>query len=159
MFGINFKIVKVAANQLSKTAKGIQWARETEVAIGAFADSGSHNGVSNADLLYLHCNGSPANNIPPRDVLKAGLEDPETKKQMKQHLRKGVMLALIFGPEAGAGEYEKAGMIGAASVQKQFGAIPPPNAPSTVRRKGFNSPLIETGSLRSSISYQVRKKA
>lgn len=33
--------------------------------------------------------------------------------------------------------------------------IPPPNAPSTVARKGSSKPLVDTGQLRSSITYKV----
>lgn len=35
--------------------------------------------------------------------------------------------------------------------------IPPPNAPSTIRKKGSDVPLIDVGQLRQSVSYQVRK--
>ncbi|OUI90788.1 hypothetical protein [Acetobacter persici] len=31
----------------------------------------------------------------------------------------------------------------------------PPNAPSTVRHKGFDNPLVETGTLQNSVSFQV----
>jgi len=137
-------------------AKKVDFIANTEVAIGVF-DGGGGSG-KNANLLYLHCNGCPARNIPPRNVLKAGLEEKETKKQMNQLIRKGMMKALLSGPEAAQPYYEKAGMIGVAAVKEQFGKIPPPNAPSTVRKKGFNSPLIETGSLMNSISYEVRRK-
>lgn len=34
----------------------------------------------------------------------------------------------------------------------------PPNAPSTIKNKGFNNPLIETGKLLKSISYKILKK-
>lgn len=32
----------------------------------------------------------------------------------------------------------------------------PPNAPATVKRKGFNNPLVWTGTLRRSVTYEVR---
>lgn len=35
---------------------------------------------------------------------------------------------------------------------------PPPNAPSTVKRKGSSTPLIDKGILRSSISYRVTEE-
>ena len=31
----------------------------------------------------------------------------------------------------------------------------PPNAPSTIRRKGFNKPLIDTGTMWNSVDYEV----
>jgi len=33
----------------------------------------------------------------------------------------------------------------------------PPNAPSTIRRKGFNNPLIDTGHMLNSVDYEVVK--
>lgn len=31
----------------------------------------------------------------------------------------------------------------------------PPNAPATIRQKGFNNPLIDTGRLRDAVTYEV----
>lgn len=33
----------------------------------------------------------------------------------------------------------------------------PPNAPSTIKAKGFNDPLIETGKLRDATDFEIRK--
>ena len=33
--------------------------------------------------------------------------------------------------------------------------IPPPNAPSTVKRKGFDHPLVETGEMRDNVEYRI----
>ncbi len=33
-----------------------------------------------------------------------------------------------------------------------------PNAPSTVKRKGSDKPLIDTGMMRASVNYQIKKK-
>jgi hypothetical protein len=34
--------------------------------------------------------------------------------------------------------------------------IPPPNSPITIARKGSSKPLIDSGQLRQSISFEVR---
>jgi hypothetical protein len=53
------------------------------------------------------------------------------------------------------------GLMGAAAVgvvkQTITDFSTPPNAPYTIRKKGFNNPLIETGLLRQTITYAVRK--
>jgi len=36
-----------------------------------------------------------------------------------------------------------------------FRGEPPPNAPSTIEKKGFNAPLWETGELFNTVSYKV----
>lgn len=33
----------------------------------------------------------------------------------------------------------------------------PPNAPSTIKKKGADNPLIDSGRLRASVSYEIRK--
>ena len=33
--------------------------------------------------------------------------------------------------------------------------IPPPNAPSTVERKGFDHPLVETSEMRDNVEYRI----
>lgn len=33
--------------------------------------------------------------------------------------------------------------------------IPPPNAPPTVERKGFDHPLVETGEMRDNVEYRI----
>jgi hypothetical protein len=33
----------------------------------------------------------------------------------------------------------------------------PPNAPSTIRRKGFNKPLVDTGDMRRAANYEVKE--
>lgn len=40
------------------------------------------------------------------------------------------------------------------ALKEEITNYPPPNAPSTVRIKGFDDPLIESGRLRDSISYR-----
>lgn len=53
------------------------------------------------------------------------------------------------------------GMFMASKVQAQItkGGVPyKPNAASTIARKGSTSPLIDTGRMRQSVTYEVRKK-
>ena len=46
------------------------------------------------------------------------------------------------------------------AIKRGFGntAILPPNAPSTVKKKGFNAPLVETGDLRDNLAYKISAK-
>jgi hypothetical protein len=56
-------------------------------------------------------------------------------------------------PEQGL---EQAGLKFVGEIQAKIaGGVPPPNAPSTVARKGSSTPLIDTGQLRSSIRHKV----
>lgn len=53
--------------------------------------------------------------------------------------------------------YGRIGLVAVADVQRKIRSnVPPPNAPSTVARKGSNKTLIDTGRLRQSIDYTIR---
>lgn len=52
---------------------------------------------------------------------------------------------------------ERLGLFFVGSMQKRISdGIEPPNAASTIKRKGSSKPLIDTGQLRSSITYQIQ---
>jgi hypothetical protein len=54
---------------------------------------------------------------------------------------------------------EQFGLWAQGSMQARMAqGIPPPNAEATVERKGSSTPLIDTGQLRSSVSFEVRKR-
>lgn len=51
---------------------------------------------------------------------------------------------------------EQLGAMAVGEVQKYVTELDtPPNAPSTIRQKGSSNPLINTGALRQSITYEV----
>ena len=53
---------------------------------------------------------------------------------------------------------EKIGLFVQGLIQERIATgIPPKNADSTIRAKGSNKPLIDSGQLRGSISYEVRQ--
>jgi hypothetical protein len=91
--------------------------------------------------------------IPARSFIRAWFDEnkPECQVQIAKALR-AVTRGAITKERALAllGERFAAGM--KARVAQ---GIPPENAPSTVARKGSSVPLIDTGQLRSSITFQV----
>ena len=51
---------------------------------------------------------------------------------------------------------EKVGVVAAAKVQVYMTELKtPPNAPSTIKKKGSSNPLIDTGAMRQSVTYKV----
>ena len=56
-------------------------------------------------------------------------------------------------------ELKKVGQQATSIVKKEITDLrKPPNAPSTIRKKGSDNPLIDTGTYRQSITYQIRRK-
>lgn len=68
------------------------------------------------------------------------------------------MQAFLHGDHSFYKELERVGLWAQGSIQQRISdGIPPPNAESTIRRKGSSTPLIDTGQLRTSIKYRVKR--
>ena len=119
--------------------------------------------ITNAELLYIHTNGSPVNNIPARPVIEPAIYNDS--ERISKMLMEGFQ-------QLCNGDIEKCDrtlqLIGtrAQKVCRDWFTNPangwPPNSPSVIAaklRKGSTSPkpLIDTGELRKSITYVVVK--
>lgn len=114
--------------------------------------------IDNATILAIMEHGSPVKNIPPRPLLKPVLN--KHKDKILEIFGK-VYAMLLAGDEQGA---DRELDILAQRVQRWTQAFFTedngwaPNAPSTIRRKGSDKPLIDSGSLRQSIRGIFVKK-
>lgn len=168
--------VRTAWDEIKKISDGFKFVKEMDVLVGIPAEKNEDHGtLNNVSLLYIHENGSPVNNIPPRPVLKEGINDPEERPKIQALMQEGIKQALAGNLQGAENAYQRAGMAGAAAVQKKFtdGGLAA-NAPITisggwmrnkvsgklvhVKGKGNKGPLIDTGALRQSITFVVRKK-
>ena len=149
-------IAKVAYNyakeKVQNIIKGTVWLATHEVNVGA---QGEHS-----DLLYLHEAGVPSRNIPPRPVLQPAMGQDHVKKSMKRCMRTAVFKALRGDIDGAQNEYKKAGIVGMEACKKWItdGTNLAPNAPATIARKGSSIPLIDTGALLNSITYEITRK-
>ena len=112
---------------------------------------------SAAHSLYVQTHGSPAYAIPPRPVLQPAIKDSREAigKQIAVAYR-----AAMQGDMAGADRgLELAGMVAANAARGWFENPKnkwPPNSARTIKAKGSNMPLIDTGEMRKSITYVIR---
>lgn len=154
----------------------------SEVLVGIPADKGGHPGeddpVTYSEVGYIHENGAPDANIPARPFLIPGIR--AAHDQIVDQLR-GAGRAALEGNAGGVAKaLERAGIIGQNSVRAQFVDNDWPElAESTLnkrgpatrdesgkitkrgktrRERGAVNPLQDTGLLRKSITYVVRKK-
>ena len=144
---------KQSTGFIGNIVRGVTYMRSHEVVVGA---KGEHS-----DLLYLHEAGVPSRNIPPRPVLGPALAQNKVKKAMKNHMRRAMYLAVLKGDIRSAeNELKQAGMVGESACKKWItdGTHLAPNAPSTIAKKGSSKPLIDTGALLNSITYELRGK-
>jgi len=118
--------------------------------------------INNAALGYIHNYGMPTQNIPARPFLEPGIKDAD--KPITDHLGKAGEAALSGNPGGVLKNLTAAGIVAASSVKAKINTGPfVPLKPATLaarRRKGRmgEKPLIDTGALRNSISFVVRKK-
>lgn len=125
------------------------------------ANAGREGGaISDASLLFIHTNGSPVRGIPPRPVIEPAIEQDHVFQGICE-LMSNAALQLIEGNEgAMLSGLEEAGEYALAAVKAYFNEANgwAPNKETTIRRKGSSAPLIDTGSMRGAITFQVRKK-
>ena len=95
--------------------------------------------------------------IPPRPMLRM-----TARLKSKDWVQPAGELSneVTSGKLKGASAYETLGMLIADDIKgvMNTSSLFTPNAPSTVKRKGKNTPLIDTGELRDAVDYKVYKR-
>ena len=126
------------------------------VKIGIFETAGTEkSGLSIVEIAALHEFGSPGGLIPERSFLRQPLRNAG---EDLQKVAKRVVKSILSGKityEQGMGLLGQWGVSVCKKAIVTGDGIPPPNAPSTIAKKGSSRPLFDTGRLLNSISYQV----
>lgn len=105
--------------------------------------------------------GAPAGDkgkweTPERSFIRGWVD--ENKAEILKRIRMEVVRAAMNGEKDLAVALERIGLWAQGQIQQRIAdGIAPPNSPSTVRRKGSSTPLIDTGQLRSAITYKVSR--
>lgn len=114
---------------------------------------------SAAHSLYVQSHGSPMFAIPPRPVLEPAIED--SKDAIGAQLAMAAKAAADGNAHGAERGLELAGMTAQNAARAWFENPKngwPPNSPKTIRMKGSDSPLIDTGEMRKAITYVVKDK-
>lgn len=127
---------------------------EMEVLVG-FQSSGSdyEGGASVAEVAAFNEFGS--SDTPPRPFMRQSFENHEAELKAACELVNQIL--------AKGGTVEEAlsrlGVTAKALIQAEIvnGGFEP-NAPSTIKKKGSDKPLIDSGTMRQSVTYVVRKE-
>ena len=116
------------------------------------------NDLTNAQKLFINSRGSPATNMPPRPVIEPAIEDKFDK--ISEKIREGAIKGLEGDMEGFREDYEMAGLMAQTASINWFDNPKnnwAPNAERTIKAKGSDSPLIDTGEMRKAITYAVVK--
>ena len=110
--------------------------------------------INMATLLAIHVLGAPSRGIPQRDPLRPPLI--ANAQRYTDLMAQGIKNALANGTDPNI-VYEKIGIVASNDVKDYFvsGSFKPLDQ-KTIDRKGSSKPLVDTGELRSSITYQVK---
>jgi hypothetical protein len=155
--------IKENIGLIRKMQQGFGFVQENEVLIGVPQEANTvhSGGVTMAELMYIHSEGSPARHIPARPTIQIALAKPEVRKMCAEELNQGIDAGFNGLIGVAQTKYERAGMIGANAAKAVFGSgALAPLKPSTIarRKKHSAAPLVDTGALRNSVTYVVRRK-
>lgn len=145
--------------RLKEVMKRAEQLNRIQLVVGIPSDENSRKestGITNAELGVIHEFGAPEKGIPERSFMRStASEESENlgrlgKTEIKECLEGNTSPHDVF---ATIGAYLQ-GRIVEKITDGEF----EPNNENTVKRKGSSKPLIDTGQLRASITYEVREK-
>lgn len=104
----------------------------------------NHFGTPNADYP-----------IPERPFLSNAIRNNQAT--YKNNMRKGAK-KIIDGENTAKGIMTLLGIKAQGDIQEEITALQdPPNTEATIRQKGSSNPLIDTGTMRGSVTYEVEE--
>lgn len=127
------------------------------VKVGVLGSAGNHEHITMVELAAIHEFGSPKNNIPERSFIRSTLE--EKHKEIAQMISQ-LAAQIVSGKLNSYRAHEILGAWAASAVKNKITQgphIPPPLKPGTIKAKGSSRPLVDTGRLVQSITYEVVK--
>lgn len=165
----DFAFVVENSNGFIDMLNSLEFIKDNEVYVGipdetTDRENEENNEVTNADLLFIHTNGSPKMNIPPRPVIEPAIK--KDKERLSSMMAKAASFVFNKNYSEAYKQLSKVGMRG-QNVSRKFFVDQdngwPPNSPAVKRRKMRKGaehprPLIDTGELRKSITYFVKTK-
>ena len=159
-----YKSVKVDLKGLEKLAKAL--GSQYSIKVGVIGQKSQRlngdTGKTNAEIGFINEFGNSEKHIPPRSFLGMPLrlhlakyllrKKAFSQKELDKAVRNGTLLELA----------KKVGIVAEEVIQEAFRTRGfgswSENRPSTIAKKGSDSPLIDTGQLRRSITSKVDKK-
>jgi hypothetical protein len=123
------------------------------VHVGILEEGASDGGVSVLDVAIWNEFGTAT--IPERSFIRDWFDENEPKLRADLVT---LMRSVVKGERTADQVLELLGQRAVAQIQERISAgIAPQNAASTVAKKKSSTPLVDSGVLRSSVSYRVEK--
>lgn len=119
------------------------------------SDGDDPSPMTNLEVAVVQEFGAPEAHIPPRSFIRGGIDASGEVLGKTMESQGRLALAGKITEEVGL---ERIGMKAVACCQRHMAeGIPPPLSPVTIERRehGGTKPLVDTGQLKSSITYKV----
>lgn len=133
--------------------------KQAVISVGIHAAEGGtqEGGVAVSDYAAVHEFGAPEHGIPARSWLRGWFDEAsEDNKKLFRQAMQGVVKGQVPSIEVAM---DRVGLRFVGDIQKRITAgIEPALQQATIDRKGSSTPLIDTGTLRSSITHKVESK-
>lgn len=111
--------------------------------------------------MYIQAHGSPLWQAPPRPIIEPAIEHPENKAMIANEMAKALELIADGETTKAERQLQRVGQVASSAVRDWFEHPDngwAPNAPYTIKEKGSDRPLVDTGNLRKAITYVIREK-
>jgi len=143
--------MQLAADALRQEIAKLRGDRYVTVGIHEGAPQPEGGEINMATLGAIHEFGTADGHIPARPWLVPGMQAATGAilEEISDSVADGRTVDQIM---------ERVGVVAVGEVQQYITDLrTPPNAPSTIAKKGSDNPLIDTGAMRQSVTYQVRR--
>lgn len=136
---------------MKRIAKG----KRAQITVGVHDTEGAatSGGATIADIAAFNEFGTER--IPARSFIRAWADESIAENK---RILSAIARNVVTGKATAEQGLDQAGLRFVGEIQNRISnGVQPPNAPSTIARKGSSTPLIDTGQLRSSIRHRVVK--
>ena len=130
--------------------------RKSDVLVGVPAANAQRKDepITNASLMFIHSKGSPIRGIPARPTIEPAIQ--QSQALISPQLARASQYLMQNKPREAEKALARAGTVAVNATKRMFGSAQlAPNAPSTIKRKGSDKPLINTAALRRAQTYVV----
>lgn len=141
------------ANALIKAA--LEAAKGAELRVGILADKGAETAEGSKDLTIADVAtfNEFGLGVPERSFIRAWYDEQLEANKAKF---RALQAQVLRGEITQATAFKQLGAVFVGDIQKRIaGGIQPGNAESTIARKGSSTPLVDTGQLKSAVSFEV----
>ncbi|KJW12865.1 hypothetical protein VC81_03765 [Levilactobacillus spicheri] len=125
-----------------------------EVSVGAIKSVPEHTPEELQKIVRYNEYGT--NKIPARSFLRGAVY--RNSNHGWRFVSREAVKAVVAGKLTGDAAYKMVGDRMVKDVRHQIDIVGPANAPSTIKKKGRNQPLVDTGGLYRSIDKEVLKR-